>query len=770
MSQPRFLIALLALSVLTSSAIAQEEILERGKRIYTESCASCHGEKGQGVAGSYDDPLIGDSSIGELTDIISDTMPEEDPDTCVGEDAASVASYIHHAFYSEAARIRNRPPRVGLARLTADQLRQSLADVYGHFAGTPWGEKRSGIEGTYFTGSRWKKDKIRIERVDPVLDFDFKKEGPGAEIDAKDFYILWEGSLKVQHSGRYEIVLRSTCSCMLRFGHSDRELVNNHVQSEGKTEFRRTVALTAGRSYPFKLEFIQRKRKTEQPPAKVSLSWKPPGGVEEIIPQRNLIPTFLPPQFSLQTKLPADDRSYGYERGIAIHRQWDESTTAAAIEFAEAAASELWPRYKRKQRGKDDKDRAQLRSFLDEALTIAFRNPLSDQQRKLYIDNQLAVAEDDAEAIKRSLLIGLKSPMFLYPSLDLGQSDSQRTANQLALVLFDSLPSDQWLITKIAKGQLGNDAQVRSAAIQMARDPRCETKIRELLYQWLHMGDLQEISKSEELFPGFDQRLVADLRGSFDAFVDDVIASENSDYRQLLQADWTYTNQRLAAFYGDGWKASDDKNQTENALHRSVSDSKTRAGAITHPLLMASFAHHDSTSPIHRGILLYRHVLGRTIRPPNAAFAPLDAKLHPDLTTRERVEMQTGDVDCQVCHQKINSVGFTLENYDPVGRFRLQDNKKDVDASGSYVDREGKKIAFADARQLADYLAGSRDCHRSFVEAAFEHFVKQPIAAFGKDAHEELTQKFIDSGFNIRDLVVEIAVLAASHPTEKNKT
>ncbi len=325
------------------AADADQLILDRGEQIYVQSCQSCHGDQGRGVEDHYADPLVGDLTVGGLSELITETMPEEDPELCVGDDAEAVAQYIHHTFYSEAARVRNRPPRVSLARLTGEQLRQSLADLYGHFQGDSWVESRRGVEADYFDGSRWNKDKLRIERVDPVIDFDFGEESPGEGIEAEEFYINWSGSLKVDQSGRYEIILRSSLSCMLKFGAGDRELVNNHVQSEGKEEFRRTLNLTAGRTYPFSLEFIQRKRKTKQPPAKITLSWIPPGGVEEIIPNRFLIPAKLPSTFALQAKLPPDDRSYGYERGTAINQQWDQSTTDAAVEFAEFAASELVP-------------------------------------------------------------------------------------------------------------------------------------------------------------------------------------------------------------------------------------------------------------------------------------------------------------------------------------------------------------------------------------------------------------------------------------------
>lgn len=767
-ADPRAACSLLLLLGLLSTVHAEDEILARGEKIYRQACVECHGVSGAGVADSYDDPLHGDATIGELTELISDTMPEEDPESCVAEDAASVATYIHHAFYSEAARIRNRPPRIGVARLTAEQLRQSLADLYGHFQNDSWNEKRGGLQGVYFDGARWKEDKKRIERTDPVLDFDFGNDGPGEGINAKDFYIHWGGSLVANHSGHYEIILRSTCSCKMYFGTTDRVLFNNHVQSEGKTEFRKTMNLTAGRSYPLKIEFFQRKRKTKQPPAKISLSWVPPGGDEALVPSRQLIPTWLPGQFALQAKLPPDDRSYGYERGISINRQWDDSTTAAAVEFSQITASELWPRYRQRHRKDSDENRGRLRGFLADFVSTAFRTSLDDDARRLYIDRQLAVAPDDAEAIKRVVLITLKSPRFLYPTVDIGASKSQVAANRLALILHDSLPADSWLTAKIEKNQIQTDKQVADAAHRMVADERTVQKTRAFLYQWLDMRDIDEISKDQELFPGFDRQLVADLHDSFDAFLDEVIRGESSDYRQLLQADWTFTTERLAEFYGDGWEPAESE---QAGLTRSVGNATIRSGAMTHPLLMSRFAHHKSTSPIHRGVLMYRHFLGRTLRPPNAAFTPLDADLHPGLTTRERVEMQTGDVDCQVCHTKINSLGFVLENYDAVGRYRNKDNGKPVNPSGGYVDRSGEKISFAGPRELAEYLASSDDSHRAFVEAAFEHFVKQPIAAYGADAADRLTRQFTESGCSIRELVINIvliatkqAALVANHP------
>ncbi len=768
MRQPPLVLIIVLAAKMSLDAFASEpvtvddQLLDRGQNVYRQLCQSCHGEEGQGVEAHYPDPLTGDLAIGELAELVAETMPEEDPEACVGEDARAVAAYIHERFYSEAARVRNRPPRAALSRLTAEQLRQSLADLYGSMTEAPRVETERGLKGRYYNGTRRKDDAKKIDRVDSVLAFDFGRDGPGAEIDATDFAIVWSGSLKVDRTGKYELILRSTCSCTMNFGADGRVLINNHVQSAGREEFRRTLQLTGGRAYPLEIEFYQRKRKTEQPPAKISLSWIPPGGQEETIPTENLVPVDLPDTFALQAKLPPDDRSYGYERGTSVDRTWDESTTTAALEFAQVAVDELYPRYLRRHRDDSDENRGRLRGFLEHLVATAFRGPVDEATRHLYIDRQIEQTEDDAEAIKRVLLVSLKSPRFLYPTLDANVSPSRQAANRLALTLFDSLPSDSWLVQQASQDRLHTEQQIREAAERMVDDYRAQAKARDLIDQWFDLADAGEIVKDPERYPGFDEALVSELRRSFDAFVEHALWSEASDFRQLLQADWMFTSDSIATFYGDAWNRGDESD--EAPFVPSVADPQAHVGLLTHPLLMSHLAYYETSSPIHRGVFLLRHVLGRVLRPPNAAFTPLDPDLHPQLTTRQRIELQTGEVNCQVCHQKINSLGFALESFDGAGRFRLQENGQPIDSAGQYTDRSGKVVTFNGARELGDYLAGSEDVHRAIVEATFEHFVKQPIASYGDDVADQLTQSFRDSGFNFRQLLVSIAVVAAQQP------
>ncbi|WP_443217356.1 PA14 domain-containing protein [Rhodopirellula sp. P2] len=755
------------------SVIAENPILSAGLKIYTEQCLQCHGEKGSGTEDYYPDPLVGDGSIGELTAIIVDTMPEEDPDLCVGDDAAAVAAYIHHAFYSEAAQIRNRPPRQSLQRLTGTQFRQSLSDLYAQFAGlreTTWERHQSerGLSVSIYSGKGWKKEDRKIERTDPVVDFEFGNEGPGDGVPWDEFHAHWDGGLRVEQTGRYEIVVRSKTSFTMDFGHDSKQLIDNHVQSEGRDEFRRPLMLTGGRIYPLKIDLNQRKRKGETPPASISLSWVPPGGVEAIIPSSALVPGWNPPAFQLSTTMPPDDSSYGFERGISVDVAWDTAVTAGAIEFAVAMRDQLWSDYLQKHRKDKGSREEKLKSFLTNFVTVAHRGSEEEVQPERIVVPAIEAFEDETDIIKSVVLMTLKSPRFLYPSLDADRTVSQQVANRLALVLHDSLPADGWLQVRIDKDHLQDEQAIRLAAERMVDDARTRVKLKQMLHHWMELGPEDDLRKDDEKYPGFSEELIADLRTSLDRFLDETIWSETSDFRQLLAADWAFTNPRLAGFYGDAWKPAESNDehadQKEGAAEwtRSVRDPNIHVGVLTHPLVMARLSYHAATSPIHRGVFLIRHVMGRTLRPPNEAFSPLSPDLHPDLTTRERVALQTSPESCQICHSRINPLGFALEQFDAVGRFREKDMNKNVNAAGSYLTRDDERIEFEGARGLAEVAIANPDTHRAFVTRMFQYFVKQPVASYGADRLDQLTESFRQSDYNVRKLLVEIAVIAAS--------
>ena len=97
-------------------------------------------------------------------------------------------------------------------------------------------------------------------------------------------------------------------------------------------------------------------------------------------------------------------------------------------------------------------------------------------------------------------------------------------------------------------------------------------------------------------------------------------------------------------------------------------------------------------------------MLGLALRPPPEAVAPLAPELHPTLTTRQRVALQTNPAACMTCHAVINPLGFTLENFDAVGRFRTKDKGKPIDVSGAYTTRQGRAVQVNGPRELASFL------------------------------------------------------------------
>ncbi len=222
----------------------------------------------------------------------------------------------------------------------------------------------------------------------------------------------------------------------------------------------------------------------------------------------------------------------------------------------------------------------------------------------------------------------------------------------------------------------------------MAGDLRARSKLREFLLQWLRVDQGAEIAKDPKLFPGFDEAVITDLRASLEMFLDDVIQGPVRRLPRAAGRDVALP-QRPAGAGSTAWTC-----RRMRPSARSIAAPGDRSGILTHPYLMASFAYTASSSPIHRGVFLSRSVLGRPLRPPPEAVAPLAADLHPDLTTRQRVELQTRPESCQSCHGMINHLGFALEHYDAIGRYRDQEKGRPVDATGSYETRTGDRVRF----------------------------------------------------------------------------
>ena len=418
---------LLGLAVAGLGRIASAAELS-GEQIFTTKCAACHGRHGEGTK-KHRPPLAGDKSLAQLLDVIGREMPEDDPGTLSKHDTEAVANFVYTAMYSPTARRRNRPARIELARLTVGQYRQAVADLIGSFRYPAKWDGSLGLKAEYIAGrDRKSKDnkggKGGLERVDPQVNFDFGADSPDSDkIDAHKFSIHWNGSLLAPRTGDYDFVVRTDHACRLWINDMQHPLIDAWVKSGNDTEYRGTLFLVGGRVYPLRLEFSKSKQgvddskkkgKKEEPPAKafIRLCWTPPLGVEEPIPSRNLSPNSAPELYVCSTPFPPDDRSYGWERGTTVSKEWDEATTEAAIDTAGYVSTHLSD-LAGAHDGPGDRD-AKLRISCRTFAERAFRRPLSADELKSVIERQFELAKNPEVAVKRVVLRVLTSPEFLY--------------------------------------------------------------------------------------------------------------------------------------------------------------------------------------------------------------------------------------------------------------------------------------------------------------------------------------------------------------------
>jgi hypothetical protein len=165
-------------------------------------------------------------------------------------------------------------------------------------------------------------------------------------------------------------------------------------------------------------------------------------------------------------------------------------------------------------------------------------------------------------------------------------------------------------------------------------------------------------------------------------------------------------------------------------------------------------------------VFLTRSVVGRALKPPPVAQAFDETAFEHGMTMREKVTKLTRSESCQGCHAVINPLGFSLEHFDAVGRFRTTEAGRPVDAASDYADDDHGEIRLAGARDVAEFAIASERANRAFIEQLFQYLVKQSPRAYGSETSARLRDSFVASGYNLRHLLADIATLAALHGTE----
>ncbi len=764
--------------------------LAAGEKIYRQKCAECHGAAGQGVEKKYKEALAGDWARPKLARYIAKNMPDDHPGTLSAAEAEAVAGFVFDSFYSPAAQAKLNPARIEIAHLTNRQYAVTVADLLASFAPTPPANSPAtgdalGLTATYYgiaQRGRFDATKIAHRGTDAAVDFVFPENGelrtrltlppldrpatPNSREPA-GFSAQWRGTVFADETGDHEFVIRTPNSVRvwinaepdLRAGTEPTLDIN--VSTPKDPDHRVTLRLLGGRAYPIAIDWWALPEKTGSPVVPtISLRWKPPHGSERPIPARNLSTGQATPTFVVATRFPADDSSQGYERSISVSKAWDEATTNAAFEVANHVIKRL---DRLADTRPNDAARAKkIEAFAEKFVAAAFRRPLTPEETQRNITGLIRTAPDAETGVRRVVLLALKSPHFLYTELPARESEATRTATRLAFALWDSAP-DAELARAATEGRLQTRDEISAQAARLLTDPRARAKVREFFQHWLQLRYLEDLGKDAQLFPDFTPEIIDDLRASLGVFVDAVAWSEPSDFRELLRADYLFANDRLAKFYG---LPAASATTTPDEFRRVTAPAGQRSGVLTHPYLLAALSYKSTSSPIHRGVFLTRSIVGRALKPPPQAQTFDETSFDHGMTMREKVTKLTRSDNCQGCHAVINPLGFSLEHFDAVGRYRTEEAGRPIDAASDYGDDEHATVRLAGARDVAEFAIASERANRAFIEQLFHHLVKQSPRAYGPDTVARLRDSFVASGYNLRELLAEIATIAALHASE----
>ncbi len=325
----------------------------------------------------------------------------------------------------------------------------------------------------------------------------------------------------------------------------------------------------------------------------------------------------------------------------------------------------------------------------------AYRRPVTaaDLERPLAF-YRTGRAEGGFEAgIEHALTAVLVSPRFLFRIEEdpagaapgsVYRLDPFTVASRLSFFLWSSIPDDA-LLEAAETGALLRP-EVRAAQVRrMLADPKARSLVTNFASQWLHLRNLDSLTPDRRLFPDFDDNRRQAMRQETELFVESVIR-ENRTVGELLTANYTFLNERLAKHYGIPHIYGSRFRRVD------LGPERQRGGLLRHGSILAVTSYATRTSPVIRGHWILANLVGSPPPPPPPNVPSLDnAKVSETLPIRERLAAHRENPSCASCHNVMDPVGFALENFDAVGRWRATEDGRPVDVSGGLPD--GTKVA-----------------------------------------------------------------------------
>jgi hypothetical protein len=350
------------------------------------------------------------------------------------------------------------------------------------------------------------------------------------------------------------------------------------------------------------------------------------------------------------------------------------------------------------------------RQILTRLARRAYRHPPSEKDVRRLLDfYKDARGQHGFEAgIQASLERLLVDPQFLFrverEGRPAGGQNAYRLtdfelASRLSFFLWSSIPDDE-LLSLAERGQLKNPAVLRTQVQRLLADTRSTALVRNFAAQWLYLRNVKVAAPDVNAFPVFDDNLRQAFQRETELFVASQLRDDQSVVN-LLTADYTFVNERLARHYGI-------PNVYGSHFRRVTLPDETRRGLLGQGSILMVTSYATRTSPVVRGKWLLENILGAPppAPPPNVPDLPKEGEGGMPASVRERLEKHRGNPVCASCHAQMDPLGFALENFDAVGRWRTTDDGNTrIDASGIMPD--GTK--FDGPAELRQALAGRRD-------------------------------------------------------------
>ncbi|MBU6301417.1 MAG: DUF1592 domain-containing protein [Verrucomicrobia bacterium] len=414
-----------------------------------------------------------------------------------------------------------------------------------------------------------------------------------------------------------------------------------------------------------------------------------------------------------------------------------------------------------------------LRRIATSLARRAYRRPPSEREVDVLLQVH-ALAKNqgrsDPEALRLLLKAVLVSPQFLFitpaphtgtePLPEIVPLDDHQLASRLSYFLWATMPDDE-LSALADAGKLRDPEALRAQVRRMLADPRSRALFDGFGAQWLGVDKLAtktfDAGKYPEMTPVLREAMYDEAR----LFFADIVR-ENRGLTTFIEADFSYLNQTVAAIYGL------DQTVTGSAMRKVRFTDSNRGGILGMPGILATTSFPNRTSPVNRGVWVLEQVLGQHVPPAPANVPSLekqDRKKIAGLTLRQRTELHRTDPVCANCHKILDPIGFGLENFDAIGRWR------DADEAGGTIDPTGElpgNQRFTTPHELKRILARrSDDLCRNLTEKMLAHALCRPLEGYDEVVVDDLSKVIKADGYRMQTL---ISAIVTSYPFTHRRT